>query len=253
VGIAIENARNAGVNKVVDIEQRDFYEFEAPLDKAIMITNPPYGDRITTDDLYGLYETIGQRLKQNFVGNDAWIITHRQECFDKIGFRPSTRYALFNGALECEFRKYQIFDGKLKDRREEGLDIKTEEERKHNLKFKPHKKHDDDSDEDERKERDSHYFKSKPYKDERRRKEEERDSKRRSKNDTKESRFEMRKRMFEAADEEEEEIISRHLGKWSDRGYNREDKKKERDNKERKSFNPNFQKRDGKRFGRKPE
>ena len=253
VSIAIENARNAGVNKVVDIEQRDFYEFEAPLDKAIMITNPPYGDRITTDDLYGLYETIGQRLKQNFVGNDAWIITHRQECFDKIGFRPSTRYALFNGALECEFRKYQIFDGKLRDRREEGLDIKTEEERKHNLKFKPHKKHDDDSDEDERKERDSHYFKSKPYKDERRRKEEERDSKRRSKNDTKESRFEMRKRMFEAADEEEEEIISRHLGKWSDRGYNREDKKKERDNKERKSFNPNFQKRDGKRFGRKPE
>ncbi len=249
VGIAIENARNAGVNKVVDIEQRDFYEFEAPREKALMITNPPYGERITTDDILGLYETIGQRLKQNFVGNDAWIITYRQECFDKIGFRPSTRFALFNGSLECEFRKYQVFDGKLKERREEGLDIKTEEDRKRNLKFKPHKKHDDDSEEEERRSREEHYFKSKPYKDERRKKEEERDSQRRSKDDSRSSRFESRKRFFEAEDEEEEEIISRHLGKWSDKGFNREDRQKERDSRngksERKSFNPNFQKRDG--------
>lgn len=258
VGIAIENARNAGVNKVVDIEQRDFYEFEAPLDKALMITNPPYGERITTDDILGLYETIGQRLKQNFVGNDAWIITYRQECFDKIGFRPSTRYALYNGALECEFRKYQIFDGKLKERREEGLDIKTDEERQHNLKFKPHRKHDEESEEEERRSRDEHYFKSKPYKDERRKKEEERDNQRRSKDNSRSERFESRKHFFEAEDEEEEEIISRHLGKWSDRGFNREDRQKERESRdskgsrgERKSFNPNFQKRDGDRPARK--
>ncbi|MBO4664264.1 MAG: RNA methyltransferase [Bacteroidaceae bacterium] len=252
VGIAIENARNAGVNKVVDIEQRDFYEFEAPREKALMITNPPYGERITTDDILGLYETIGQRLKQNFVGNDAWIITYRQECFDKIGFRPSTRFALFNGSLECEFRKYQVFDGKLKERREEGLDIKTEEDRKRNLKFKPHKKHDEDSEEDERRSREEHYFKSKPYKDERRRKEEERENQRRSKDESRSDRFESRKRFFEAEDEEEEEIISRHLGKWSDRGYNREDRQKDRESKsERKSFNPNFQKRGGDGAARK--
>ncbi len=259
VGIAIENARNAGVNKVVDIEQRDFYEFEAPREKALMITNPPYGERITTDDLLGLYETIGQRLKQNFVGNDAWIITYRQECFDKIGFRPSTRFALYNGSLECEFRKYQVFDGKLKERREEGLDIKTDEDRQRNLKFKPHRKHDDDSEEEERRSRDEHYFKSKPYKDERRKKEEERDNQRRYKDDSRSDRFESRKRFFEAADDEEEEIISRHLGKWSDKGFNREDRKKDREKEDRKgfgegrkSFNPNFsKKKDGEKPARK--
>ena len=140
VQIAQDNVANAGVKDVVCVEQRDFYEYEKPLDKAVMITNPPYGDRITTDDIFDLYTTIGKNLKRNFVGNDAWIITHHEELFDCIGFRPSTRYALFNGSIECEFRKYQIFDGKLKERREEGLDIKTEEERKHNLKFKPHTK-----------------------------------------------------------------------------------------------------------------
>ena len=120
VQIATDNVLNAGVKDIVSVEQRDFYEFEKPLDKALMITNPPYGDRITTDDIFDLYETIGKNLKRNFVGNDAWIISHHEELFDRIGFRPSTKYALFNGSLECEFRKYQIFDGKLRERREDG-------------------------------------------------------------------------------------------------------------------------------------
>ncbi|MCM1312365.1 MAG: THUMP domain-containing protein [Bacteroides sp.] len=167
VAIAQDNARSAGVNKVVDIMQRDFYEFEQPVEKAMIITNPPYGERITTDDLLGLYETIGERLKHAFVGNDAWVLSYREECFAKIGMRPSTRYALFNGALECEFRKYQVFDGKLSDRREEGLDIKSEDERMHNMKFKPHRRREEDEDEGYEGKRgsrdDDHYFKSRPY------------------------------------------------------------------------------------------
>lgn len=231
VQIATDNVLNAGVKDVVSVEQRDFYEFEQPLDKAIMITNPPYGERITTDDIFDLYDTIGRNLKKNFVGNDAWIISYHEELFAKIGFRPSTRYALYNGALECEFRKYQIFDGKLKERREEGLDIKTEDDRKRNLKFKPHKKNDDGEWSGEKKtDDDSHYFKSKPYKDERRKKEEDRENQRHrkedergegrprfSKDESREDRMNARRSFFEAEDDEEAEIISRHLGKWGDR------------------------------------
>ncbi|MDO4737610.1 MAG: THUMP domain-containing protein [Bacteroidales bacterium] len=209
VQIALDNVQNAGVKDIVSVEQRDFYEFEQPLDKAIMITNPPYGDRITTDDIFDLYDTIGKNLKRNFVGNDAWIISHHEELFAKIGFRPSTRYALFNGSLECEFRKYQIFDGKLKERREEGMDIKSEEERRHNLKFKPHKKNEDGEWGDERKTDDeAHYFKSKPFK--------EKASKDSIKGRASSSVGE-RLLMLEAADEEEAEIINRHFGKWGDR------------------------------------
>ena len=215
VQIALDNVANAGVKDVVSIEQRDFYEFEKPIDKAIIITNPPYGDRITTDDIFDLYETIGKNLKRNFVGNDAWIITHHEELFDRIGFRPSTRYALFNGQLECEFRKYQIFDGKLKERREEGLDIKTEEERKHNLKFKPHKKNEDGEWGDEKKTDDeAHYFKSKPYKD---KPTKDRGIKDRNYKDMSLSPRDRRELLFEPEDEEEAEIINRHLGKWGDR------------------------------------
>lgn len=225
VQIATNNVLNAGVKDIVSVEQRDFYEFEQPLDKAIMITNPPYGDRITTDDIFDLYETIGKNLKRNFVGNDAWIISHHEELFDKIGFRPSTKYALFNGSLECEFRKYQIFEGKLKERREEGLDIKTDEERRRNLKFKPHKKNEDGEWDDRRQTNDEeHYFKSKPFKDRDRSAKELPYEEEKDRKWGKDSRW----KLFEAEDEEEAEIINRHLGKWGDRTI-RANKGKKRD------------------------
>lgn len=138
VAAAQKNLQAAGVTDIVTVEQRDMADFTKPEEKTLMITNPPYGERITTDDLLAFYELIGQKLKHEFTDNDAWIISYRQDCFDSIGMRPSTKYALFNGALECEFRRYQIFSGRLSDRREEGLDIKTDEERQRNLHFKPH-------------------------------------------------------------------------------------------------------------------
>ena len=222
VQIATDNVLNAGVKDVVSVEQRDFYEFEQPVEKAIMITNPPYGDRITSDDIFDLYETIGRNLKHNFVGNDAWIISHHEELFAKIGFRASTRFALFNGSLECEFRKYQIFNGSLKERREEGLDIKSDEDRKRNLKFKPHKKNEDGEWGGDRKTDDeSHYFKSKPYKE----------------GSQRPSGKAERWKMYEAADEEEAEIINRHLGKWGDlKVYAERDDRKSSDHRESKRF-----------------
>ena len=63
---------------------------------------------------------IGERLKHAFVGNDAWILSYREECFDQIGLKPSVKTPLFNGPLECEFRKYQIFDGKYKEFKKPG-------------------------------------------------------------------------------------------------------------------------------------
>ena len=63
---------------------------------------------------------IGERLKHSFTGNDAWVLSYREECFDQIGLKPSIKIPLFNGSLECEFRKYQLFDGKYKEFRSEN-------------------------------------------------------------------------------------------------------------------------------------
>ena len=120
----------AGLTSIITIDQQDFKDFAQPQNKSIMITNPPYGERISTPDLLGTYRMIGERLKHQFKGNDAWILSYREECFEQIGLKPSIKIPLYNGSLECEFRRYQMFDGKLKDFRHEGGVVKTEEEKR---------------------------------------------------------------------------------------------------------------------------
>ena len=127
VNIATNNVRAAGLSKDITIEHRDMADFTEMEGPALMVTNPPYGERITTDDLLGLYRTIGERLKHAFKGNDAWVLSYRKECFDKIGLKASVIIPLYNGALPCEMRKYELFDGKFRDFRESGEELDKSE------------------------------------------------------------------------------------------------------------------------------
>ena len=130
VNTARLNVKAAGLTSDITIEEKDFKDFTQPNQKSILVTNPPYGERISTPDLLGTYKMIGERLKHQFMNNDAWILSYREECFDQIGLKPSIKIPVFNGSLECEFRKYQMFDGKMKDFRSEGGIVKTEEEKR---------------------------------------------------------------------------------------------------------------------------
>lgn len=126
---AKENAQSAGVHDVVAFKQMNFQDFSQPKEKAIIITNPPYGERLRPDDIEGLYSMIGSKLKHEFAGGEAWLICSREELFIAMGMRPSFRVLLQNGALDCELRKYQIFDGSMKDFKTAGKTLKTDEER----------------------------------------------------------------------------------------------------------------------------
>ncbi len=115
IEIARQNVRSAGLNKYIDLKTLPFQQYQAPPKPGILITNPPYGERISVRDLLGLYEMIGERLKHAFTGYKAWIISYQEDCLDKIGLRPTEKYKLINGSLECEYRGYEIFEGKQAD------------------------------------------------------------------------------------------------------------------------------------------
>lgn len=130
VNTANLNVKAAGLSKYITIKQQDFKDFTQPAEKSIIVSNPPYGERISTPDLLGTYKMIGERLKHAFIGNEAWILSYKEECFRQIGLKPSLKIPLYNGSLECEYRKYQMFDGKINDFVSEGGHVKTEEEKK---------------------------------------------------------------------------------------------------------------------------
>lgn len=130
VNTARINVKAAGLSQDISVEQQDFKDFKKPEQKSIIVMNPPYGERISTPNLLGTYRMIGERLKHEFGGNEAWILSYREECFDQIGLKPSIKIPLYNGSLECEFRRYALFDGKMSEFRHEGGIVKTEDEKR---------------------------------------------------------------------------------------------------------------------------
>ena len=173
VGIATRNVRAAGLSKDITIEEADFKETPLSIsphgeeefissenndDDAVrlspqrgergeglplIVTNPPYGERISTPDLLGLYRTIGQKLKFEHAGGEAWVLSYREECFEQIGLRPSLKTPLYNGSLECELRKYVLFDGRLEAHRASGGTVKTDAERREMAQKRRFKQHRD--------------------------------------------------------------------------------------------------------------
>lgn len=109
------NVKNAGLSKYIDLKVLPFQQYNEAPQPGILVMNPPYGERISTRDLLGLYNMIGERLKHVFTGYKAWILSYKEECFEKIALRPSQRTKLMNGSLECEYRCYELFEGKNKE------------------------------------------------------------------------------------------------------------------------------------------
>lgn len=120
IAIAEKNIKNAGLKKQIELSVKPFQQYtEAPDSEGVLITNPPYGERLKVEELEGLYAMIGERLKHVFLGFNAYILSYRKESFDAIGLKHNRRFFLYNGALECEMREYEIFSGKRRERPKE--------------------------------------------------------------------------------------------------------------------------------------
>ncbi len=122
VYIANENVENAGFAGKIKIERSAFNRFKPEEGDAngTLILNPPYGERLESDDIIGLYKGIGDQLKKNFSGFQAWIISSDLEAIKFIGLRPERKISLFNGALACKFNKFSLYDGTKRTHKLEG-------------------------------------------------------------------------------------------------------------------------------------
>lgn len=120
VGIARKNIRAAKFDDMIELTCRPMSDWEDNAAEGVLVMNPPYGERLKPEDMTALYKSIGTCLKQNFKGWHAWIIGYKDEHFSDIGLKPSMKYPLNNGGLECSVREYVMFDGSYSGFRADG-------------------------------------------------------------------------------------------------------------------------------------
>ena len=112
--IVNKNLQKAEVRDIVKIKKVDFEDFIPPSEGGLLITNPPFGERIQKEDLNEFYANIGSRLKHYYEGYEAWLLSSNFEALKHIGLRPDKKHILFNGALECKYQQFKIFSGSRK-------------------------------------------------------------------------------------------------------------------------------------------
>jgi putative N6-adenine-specific DNA methylase len=97
----------------VKLEQADVLERAAPASGGVMITNPPYGERLgNLDDLALFYPKLGDALKQRFAGWRCYLFTADLRLPKLIRLSPSARTPLWNGAIECRLYEFRMVAGR---------------------------------------------------------------------------------------------------------------------------------------------
>lgn len=120
---AAKNIKSAGVQHDVELKQirmEEINNHQSPItnhqSSPLVMLNPPYGERLKSNkEIEDLYSAIGTALKHQFTGATAWIISSNAAAMKCIGLKPSKKYHLLNGELDCQFNQYELFQGKRKD------------------------------------------------------------------------------------------------------------------------------------------
>ncbi|WP_413585080.1 THUMP domain-containing class I SAM-dependent RNA methyltransferase [Bdellovibrio sp. HCB274] len=107
---AKENAKAAGVDDVIEFKKESVATVEPPVEKGLIIVNPPYGARIGDEDnLRDVYRDLSFTLKHRFKGWDAWILSGNKELIADLKLKSTRKHFVFNGNIECRFLKYSMF------------------------------------------------------------------------------------------------------------------------------------------------
>ncbi len=113
VRAAEENIISAELDQWLRVSRKELKDFVKPTHKAmdhgIVISNPPYGERLgEIESLKLLYAHLGERLRNEFTGWRAGVFTGNPELGKQMGLRADKKYKFFNGTIPSELLMFSI-------------------------------------------------------------------------------------------------------------------------------------------------
>ena len=108
IDASIINAKKAGVSKYIDFKHHPVDDLEQNFDKGIVIVNPPYGERMESDDLVYDYKDLSYALKHKMKGWTSWVLSSNSELTRNLALKASEKFSLLNGTIPCKLMRYDI-------------------------------------------------------------------------------------------------------------------------------------------------
>ena len=97
----------------------------------LIVINPPYDLRLDFENIDDFYRLTGDTLKQRYADSDAWILSANMSAISSVGLRADKKFRLYNGQLECSYRKHELYEGTIEEEKIENntdgdSDVQTE-------------------------------------------------------------------------------------------------------------------------------
>ena len=107
-----QNLAHVGFDDLVVLEKSDVLQRTAPATSGVLVTNPPYGERLGSEaELAAFYPLLGNALKQHFAGWHCWFLSADTQLPKLIRLQTSRKIPLYNGALECRLYGFEMVAG----------------------------------------------------------------------------------------------------------------------------------------------
>lgn len=106
VEISKSNAERAGASDLIDIRQADATEFSRQTQRGVIVTNPPYGERLMEkSEAEELYAAFGRA----YMASENWklfILSSHTEFERTFGKTADKKRKLYNGMIKCDLYMY---------------------------------------------------------------------------------------------------------------------------------------------------
>jgi len=106
VDLARSNAKKAGVDKWIEFRDADATKMNAPSASGVMVTNPPYGERMLEQrQAQQLYRHFGKHVR--YLDNWSMLLISSEAEFEYyFGRKADKKRKLYNGRLQCNVYQY---------------------------------------------------------------------------------------------------------------------------------------------------
>ncbi len=102
VAAARRNIAAAGLDDRISVHQRQLARLESPSRTGLLLTNPPYGERLSDrESVRYLYRCLGEKFRQKFPGWRLGFFSANPDLADMTGLSWQEKFRLYNGPIRC--------------------------------------------------------------------------------------------------------------------------------------------------------
>ena len=105
VSMARRHAQRAGVNGLISFAVADVRAYVPPMDSGVVVTNPPYGERLDAAQAREVAQALG-RWKRDYPRFGVFALSANPRFEAEVGLPAARRRKLYNGAMRCDLYMY---------------------------------------------------------------------------------------------------------------------------------------------------